>query len=189
MTKITGKLPDHEIRRLSCDALPPMIAGYEKRLLQAYGYDVRLAPGPFRRVSKSWGKPIDPLAMHPDEREFERLEFKLGDKVRVEFGDLWLALSVEWFNLPDDVTMDMQNKSKYCRAGVTPNAGLAPAEAGWRGFFEFELTCLQRNGAVYTVGEPIGQASFWRGAACERPYSSDGHVYQDQDEIKGPAAK
>jgi len=179
-----GPIPDLEIERLACSE-PPLIAPFNPANLNPFGIDITLS-GKAWRLSPRYGRPLDPFDPPPAEA-WEKCEFADGDKIRVEFGDLWLAQTVEFFWLPNDIQCLMLNRSKFARCGATPNAGLAPGDAGWRGFFVLELLCHARQGAVYTVGQKVAQAMFLRGETCRTPYG-DGHVYQDQGEIRGPTA-
>lgn len=161
-----------------------MIEPFEPSALNAYGYDVALF-GEILELKKSWTKPINALKPPPIEA-WKRHRLNAGDEFVVEFGGWYLGRSVEGFKIPDYVTMQMHNRSKYCRAGLTPNAGLAPAEAGWEAdCFVFEFSCHHSRGGIYTMGKRIAQAMFTTGLPCAQPYD-DSHVYQGQDGVWGP---
>ncbi len=162
-----------------------MIEPFDPRALNAYGYDVGLS-GHIWKLSTAWTAPLDPFDPPPAEA-WEEYELGPHTEFIVDFGDLVLARSVEKFRLPNYVTLTMNNRSKFCRCGATPNAGLAPGDAGWHGYFVFELNCLQRNGTIYRVGTRIAQARFSTGVPCNTPYD-DNHVYQGQSGIMGPMA-
>jgi deoxycytidine triphosphate deaminase len=177
-----GPIPDYEIERLARSE-PPLITPFNPDALNPFGVDITLG-NKLRRLSPSWNRPLDVFNPPPCEA-WEDHELKDGEHVLVQFGELWLAQTREFFCLPNNIQCLMLNRSKYARCGATPNAGLAPGDAGWRGFYVLELLSHARQGVLYTVGERVAQAMFLRGATCRKSYD-DTHTYQNQTQIIGP---
>lgn len=173
-----GPIPDIEILTL-CQQDTPLITPFDGSKLQAYGYDVTLS-GDVARLTEEAGI-LDPYQAIPD-GWWQSYGFEDGETFVVKPGELWLALTVESFDLPGDIVSLMLNKSRFARCGFTPNAGLAPGDAGWRGRYVLELVATARPVRL-TVGTAIAQVQFYRGAPCVKPYG-EGHRYQDQQEIR-----
>ena len=178
-----GAVPDWKLEELSGTEIP-IITPFTKENLNGYGYDVTLSGSLWKLCN--WCGPIDPLNPPPDDA-WKRIEHKNGEKVIVSPGELWLALTEEWFNIPSNMICLMLNRSKFARAGASPNCGIAPGEPGWSGRFVLELEASARP-VVYTVGACVAQVMFIAGAPCRNPYSSKEHVYQNQEAILGPMA-
>jgi dCTP deaminase len=121
----------------------------------SYGYDARLAP-----------------------------EFKVFTPVSPDLPPNGYALGVtmETFEIPEDVIVICLGKSTYARTGLIVN--VTPLEPGWRGQVTLEFAnCLPIPTKLY-AHEGICQFLFMRGEKpCEDHYGKRSGKYQDQKGI------
>lgn len=112
-------------------------------------------------------------------------DIRIAESVNLLAGDFALASSIEHFNLPDDLQMDIKDKSSWARQGLAVQNTVA--EPGWRGHLTLELTNHSRMVIIVRAGTPIAQVRFLLLAEpTEQPYRGR---YQDQLAGPQPAIK
>ena len=183
---MNGMLADYQINELCLTdkMLDPFI--YDQRGKPSYGlgstgYDLRL--GTKFLVHQAYKTEI----LYP--RQDNSCLFK-----RVEVSDVFylqphtqvLAETVEWFNMPDDVTSIILGKSSYARLGLLVNC--TPAEPGWKGILTLELANLSALPIALHVGQGIAQALFFRSDRPGRTYAEKETTggYQNQSGVTLP---
>ncbi|OQY05949.1 MAG: dCTP deaminase [Planctomycetales bacterium 4572_13] len=93
--------------------------------LSSFGYDIRVCRQ-FRIFTNVYGTVIDPKNFDP-----QGLVEIDSDICVIPPNSFALALSVEWFRIPDNVSTICVGKSTYARCGIILN--VTPLEAGWEG--------------------------------------------------------
>jgi len=146
--------------------------------LTSFGYDMRLGSKfqmQYRPISAVDAK-IDPK--HTDNWDsvftpfFSDLPFYIPPQTFI------LGVSVEKFNLPDDVWGMVVGKSTYARCGIFVNT--TPMEPAWTGYLTIELyNSLHYPVKVYP-SEGIAQVSFFRGEPPMVNYRTKVGKYQNQ---------
>lgn len=180
-------LNDRQIIEL-CQGDRPMIHPFERRQLGkpsyglgSFGYDIRLGN---RFLVHKFGAntlldpkrfPEDLYTVYETDRHFD-----IAPHANV------LAESVEYFDMPDNVTGLAFGKSTYARCGLLCN--LTPVESGWKGRLTIELANLSPLPIRLYVGEGIAQVVFHKGERPARTYSEKeaGGVYQNQSGVTLP---
>jgi dCTP deaminase len=96
-----------------------------------------------------------------------------------------LASTLEWIEVPDDLSAILAGKSTRAREGIVlENAGYV--DPNWRGELTLELFHFSPRPVLLRHGMPIGQIRFeMMTGRCERPYGSDGLGSHYQNS-KGP---
>lgn len=179
-------LNDTQIRLL-CAGEKPMIEpldhgekkpGKISSGLSSFGYDMRLD-----RVVKVFTNTrcavIDPKAIDPD-----CYVDVVGDEILLPPGGFALGVSIEWFNIPNNVMALVVGKSTYARAGLSVNC--TPMEAGWSGRLTIELENSAPIPVKIYAGEGIAQAVFFCGDLPERTYLQRSATYQGQTGVTLP---
>lgn len=149
-------------------------------------YDVKLSPIEFVVLKRRfpWNilrrfLPIDPKYFFP---EFECRHLKLNRDDTGEFfvmppRSIGLGVTVERFNMPNDVMCIVLGKSTYARVGLICNT--TPVDAGFEGYVTLEFI----NPAPYPVkiyaNEGVAQLIFLRGREALHPYDKT-RKYQNQ---------
>ncbi len=180
-------LNDKQIAEL-CSGDKPMLKPFEKKQcgrpsygLGSFGYDIRL--GKQFLVHKFGVNTILDPKSFPDDLytvyETDR-HFDIAPHANV------LAESMEYFDMPDDVTGLAFGKSTYARCGLLCN--LTPVESGWKGRLTLELANLSPLPIRLHVGEGIAQVVFFRGERPKRTYyeKEAGGMYQHQAGVSLP---
>ena len=147
--------------------------------LSSYGYDLRIADE-FKIFSNIKSACIDPL--HFDDETY--VDFK-GEVCILPPNSYALARSVEYFNLPRDVTAICLSKSTYARAGCIINATVA--EAGWSGELVIEISNATSLPLKIYANMGIAQLLFFKGdVSCKTSYADRGGKYMFQKGIQLP---
>ena len=147
--------------------------------LSSYGYDLRIADE-FKIFSNIKSVCIDPL--HFDDETY--VDFK-GEVCILPPNSYALARSVEYFNLPRDVTAVCLSKSTYARAGCIINATVA--EAGWSGELVIEISNATSLPLKIYANMGIAQLLFFKGdVKCRTSYADRGGKYMFQKGIQLP---
>ncbi len=89
-----------------------------------------------------------------------------------------LAHSVEHIKLPRNLTALVTNKSTPARGGL--NNSTTVGEAGWSGFYTWELVNLLPVPQRLYIGEGVAQILFLRGNPPRTSYADRQGKYQDQ---------
>ena len=148
--------------------------------LSSYGYDIRLSPKEFYLfVDKE--RANDPKQFKQDAVEaIELKEDTNGQYFLMPPHSYGLGVSLELFNIPNNVTGICEGKSTYARSGIMIN--LTPLEAGWSGYLTLEFANVSNAPCRLYANEGIAQIIFFEAEDCLTPYSSRKGKYQDQPE-------
>lgn len=149
--------------------------------LQSFGYDMRLADefAVFHRPLDGEGI-VDPKNFNP-----KLLRQHKGNVCIIPPNCFALGVSVEWFNMPRNVTGLILGKSTYARAGIVAN--FTPAEAGWCGRVTIEISNTSSLPAKVYAGEGFCQILFFMGEDPVSSYADNGGgKYQGQTGITLP---
>jgi len=172
---------------------PPMITPYStgqvrinhkgERILSwgqgSYGYDVRVA-NKFKIFTNINTTVIDPLAF--DDKNYVDFE---GDCVIIPPNSFVLASTIEYFNIPADVTGIVLGKSTLARCGCSCLA--TPLEAGWSGELVLEFANTTPLPMKLYANQGCAQILFFKGdVPCEMSYASRNGKYQNQTGITLP---
>lgn len=139
------------------------------------GYDMRLGTR-FSAVRTDVVGVIDPKASSPVHYD----TFETDQPFLLPPQGYLLGVSVERFQIPEDILGLVIGKSTYARAGVLVNC--TPMEPGWSGYLTIEIANLTPLPVRIYPGEGIAQALFY--TASETPlvsYGARGGKYQNQD--------
>lgn len=137
-----------------------------------FGYDVRLS----NRILHS----PRPLIVDPKNIDvFKDFEEVKTDLITISPNDFILGISVEYFNIPEDIIGICLGKSTYARCGVDVN--ITPLEPGWKGYIVMEIANLSSRLVRIYTNEGIAQVLFLRGLLPSQSYSG---YYQNQDDFK-----
>lgn len=184
-------LNDRQITSLAKDGMiQPFIAEKVRKVngvsvisygLQSFGYDMRLSNefAVFQRPLDGEGV-VDPKNFNP-----ELLRHYVGDVCIIPPNCFALGVSIEWFNMPSNITGLILGKSTYARAGIVAN--FTPAEAGWRGKVTIEISNTSSLPAKVYANEGFAQILFIAGHYPDVSYADNGGgKYQNQDGITLP---
>jgi len=147
--------------------------------VSSYGYDVRIGREFKIFTNVAHGGIIDPKQF--DDRVAVDHE---GDFVIVPANGFVLARTMEFFNMPRDVTGIVLGKSTYARCGLVCIA--TPLEAGWSGEVVLEFANTTPTPIKLYAGEGAAQVLFFRGEECETSYADRNGKYQGQRGITLP---
>lgn len=139
---------------------------------QPFGYDIRIANQfAIFQPPPDWQGYIDPKDF--DERLLRR---HVGDFCMIPANSFALAVSIEYFKMPRNVTGVVLGKSTYARAGTIAN--FTPLEAGWEGNITIEISNSAPLPVKIYANEGFAQVLFLQG---DMPTSSYGQgKYQGQ---------
>lgn len=188
---IRGVLPDHEILRLceECGMIRPYF--HEQRRVcgiswgpSSIGYDVRL--GRDFRLMKQASISDPPLSLAKGIPEDAFMNVEAGEYLVIWPGQFWLAETVEWFQLPDDVHFVVHDKSSLVRLGVCVQNTVG--EPGWCGSLTLEITNHGPRPVRLEVATGIAQLRFYRTVRPAVTYSDRKGKYQNQRGVTLPKA-
>lgn len=191
-------LNDDQIRGYCENAEAPMISPFASHQvrqgptgaaaissgLSSYGYDITLAASGIEifRYQRSNDPIIDPK--HFDKRVLSpdaAITDGTGTYYILEPSDYALGVSVETFDIPDNVLGICYCKSTYARCGLMVNT--TPLEPGWRGQLVLELANLTDLPLKVYANEGIAQVVFFTGDVPSITYADRAGKYQDQKGI------
>jgi len=145
----------------------------------SYGYDIRVS-NRFRIFTNVYGTVIDPKNFDP-----KGLVEVTGDVCLIPPNSFALALSVEWFRIPNNVIVICVGKSTYARCGIIVN--VTPFEPGWEGNAVLEISNTTPLPAKIYAGEGLVQALFFESdTPCKTSYADRKGKYQYQKGITLP---
>lgn len=177
-------LNDIEISKLAeLDIFMPYVGEKTKSLangqpalsfgLSQSGYDIRLSPLSFMVFPRE-SMTIDVKAF-PDGYEETLYKDEKGHYFVVPPGSHALGVSVERFNMPNDVMGLCWGKSTYARAGLIAN--ITPIEPGWCGHLTMSIINPTARYIRVYANEGIAQVVLFRCGEVGKPYEGK---YQDQ---------
>ena len=142
----------------------------------SFGYDIRVS-NQFRIFTNVYGSVIDPKNFDPK----GLVEVK-SDVCVIPPNSFALALSVEWFRIPNNVLTICVGKSTYARCGVIVN--VTPFEPGWEGKAVLEISNTTPLPAKVYAGEGLAQVLFFESdTPCKTSYADRKGKYQNQNDI------
>jgi len=147
----------------------------------SFGYDIRVS-NQFRIFTNVYGAVIDPKNFDP-----KRLVEVNSDVCVIPPNSFALALSVEWFRIPNNVIAICVGKSTYARCGIIVN--VTPFEPGWEGRAVLEISNTTPLPAKIYAGEGLTQVLFFESdTPCMTSYADRKGKYQYQSDIAPPKA-
>ena len=147
----------------------------------SFGYDIRVS-NQFRIFTNVYGAVIDPKNFDP-----KRLVEVNSDVCVIPPNSFALALSVEWFRIPNNVIAICVGKSTYARCGIIVN--VTPFEPGWEGRAVLEISNTTPLPAKIYAGEGLAQVLFFESdTPCMTSYADRKGKYQYQKDITPPKA-
>lgn len=152
----------------------------------SFGYDVR-AGYTWKIFTDVLGAIVDPK--NQDERAYHTIKCldELDDvgtpcePVIIPPNSYALTHTLEYFDLPRNVTCVCIGKSTYARCGIHVN--VTPLEAGWRGQVTVEISNATRLPVKVYPGEGIMQVLFFTGDDPDVCYADRKGKYQNQEGI------
>ncbi len=149
----------------------------------SYGYDARLASD-LRIFTNINSEVIDPYELN--DSCYVKAEIRTDEKGRryalLPPNSFMLGHSIEYFNIPRDVTVICLGKSTWARAGVT--VLVTPLEAGWSGQVVIEIANTTTLPVKIYVEAGICQFLFFQSDDnCNVSYSDRSGKYQSQEGI------
>ena len=148
--------------------------------LSSFGYDIRLSEDELKIRDCDGIRIIDPTdnentpTYTPYIQEYNNREYVKLPPQTVLYG-----LSVERFNLPDNIVGLAVGKSTYARAGV--NVLVTPLEPSWKGRLVIEIANLNRVAVKIYVNEGITQILWLQGEKPNVTYADRAGKYQNQE--------
>jgi len=161
--------------------IPETISGVDHLSygLSAASYEVRILPK-YKLFISDHDLVVDPLDF--DERCCLNLE---GPEITIPPNGFILCLTLENFNLPDDISILCVGKSSLARCGIVVNP--TAIEAGMKGRVVLELSNTSPCPVKIRSGNNgIAKFLFFRSGKCANPY--DGN-YQNQADIILPTTR
>ncbi len=123
---------------------------------------------------------IDPKSF--DEKNFVEV---IGESVTIPPNGFVLAVSEEYFQMPDDVAATVLGKSTYARCGI--NCLATPLEPGWEGYITLEFSNSTPSPVIMYANEGAAQVIFHKGNMRPKvTYGDRGGKYQGQHGITLP---
>ena len=147
--------------------------------ISSYGYDIRVS-NQFRIFTNVYGTVIDPKNFDP-----KGLVEVNSDVCLIPPNSFALALSVEWFRIPNNVLTICVGKSTYARCGIIVN--VTPFEPGWEGRAVLEISNTTPLPAKIYANEGLAQVLFFESdTRCRMSYADRKGKYQRQRDITLP---
>jgi dCTP deaminase len=147
--------------------------------LSSAGYDVRLDTK-FKIFTNINSCLIDPLNF--DEKSLVDVE---GDSIIIPPNSYALGLTVEEFDIPEDVLVIVIGKSTYARAGASINC--TPIEPGFKGKVVIEISNSTPLPLKVYANMGIAQFVFLKASkSCKVSYADKNGKYQNQNTIVTP---
>lgn len=147
--------------------------------LGSYGYDIRMSDVDVRAFRTHPNGIVDPKNFDANAL-FDLPIFKdgTGTYCKMPPHSVLLGYSVEYFQLPGDVTGIAYGKSTLARSGI--HVLITPLEAGWCGNLVIEVANLTGMQSKLYLKEGIAQIQFTRGRPCKVNYADRAGKYQGQ---------
>jgi dCTP deaminase len=147
--------------------------------ISSFGYDIRVS-NKFRIFTNVYGTVIDPKNFDP-----KGLVKVNSDTCLIPPNSFALALSVEWFRIPNNIMTICVGKSTYARCGIIVN--VTPFEPGWEGKAVLEISNTTPLPAKVYAGEGMAQVLFFESdTPCKVSYADRKGKYQNQNDITLP---
>lgn len=141
--------------------------------VSSYGYDIRVS-NHFQIFTNVYGSVVDPKAF--DKQSLVHIE---DDVCIIPPNSFALAITMEYFRIPENVLTVCVGKSTYARCGIIVN--VTPFEPGWEGYAVLEISNTTPLPAKIYAGEGIAQVLFFEGKErCQQSYADRKGKYQCQ---------
>ena len=139
--------------------------------LNSFGYDIRLSDK-FK---------VYPCVYILDPKKHTENDFinYTGNIYTLLPNSFILGLSIEEFNIPNNIVGICLGKSTYARCGLIVN--VTPLEPGWKGRLVIEIANLGRIPVQIYANEGIAQVLFFQDEVPEQVYNG---FYQNQTDFK-----
>ena len=182
--------PDTWIARMAkeCGMIDPFVEEQVRSIdgrpvisygISSFGYDIRVSDR-FRIFTNVYGSIIDPKNF-----DSKGLVDVKSDICVIPPNSFALALSVEWFRIPNNVLTICVGKSTYARCGIIVN--VTPFEPGWEGKAVLEISNTTPLPAKVYAGEGLAQVLFFESETpCKTSYADRKGKYQNQNNITLP---
>jgi len=101
-------------------------------------------------------------------------EFRLtaGEDLVLHPGELMLALTLEYLQLPDDLWGTLEGRSTWARLGLQVHATAGMVDCGFSGYLTLELQNTGRLPLALSPGLRVGQIAFFPVSYVVSPYRS-----------------
>jgi dCTP deaminase len=145
----------------------------------SYGFDIRLSPKDFRVFRHIPGTVINPKRF--DSQNLERVALQHdedGEYFVLPGHSYGLGVSLEFVDIPSNITVICLGKSTYARTGILVNT--TPIEAKWRGHVTLEFSNSSCADCRLYANEGICQLLFFEGEQCDTTYHDRNGKYQNQ---------
>jgi dCTP deaminase len=159
-----------QVKQVTTHSMDERIVSYGT---SSFGYDARLA----NEFKEPIAGVLDPK--HPELATWRSWE--QDGRVVIPPHGFYLAKTLEYFRIPDDVFVICLGKSTYARNGLIVN--VTPLEPGWEGHVTLELSNTTNLPSVVYVGEGICQFVFFRGERPAVSYGDRNGKYQGQRNV------
>jgi dCTP deaminase len=172
-------LTDTEIaKRLTEDGVERLIVSpiVDKRQFGSTTLDVRLGTR-WKILNSALFQSLDPRRSDEIEYMLQRSyeEFRMTAGQSEDFvlhpGELVLALSLEFIQLPPDLWALLEGRSTWARVGLQGHATAGMIDPGFSGYLTFELQNMGRIPLSLFPGLRVGQIAFFHLGEVARPYS------------------
>lgn len=181
-------LPDHQIRNYNIftpfiESSGQVQPGKMGTGLGSYGYDLSLSDREFKiyRDLKRHNDEINPKDFNQDYlEEIELKTDKWGKYFVLPKYSYGLGCSVEYIDMPDNITGIAIGKSTYARIGIIAN--ITPIECGWKGYLTLEFANTSPNNVRIYANEGVVQILLFSSIEPEKTYSDKGGKYNYQPE-------
>ena len=145
----------------------------------SFGYDLRVS-NKFRIFTN-----VHSLVIDPKNFDSKGLVEIIDDVCLIPPNSFVLALSVEYFRIPNNILTICVGKSTYARCGIIVN--VTPFEPGWEGRAVLEISNTTPLPAKIYAGEGLAQVLFFQSdTPCKTSYADRKGKYQYQKEITVP---
>jgi len=142
--------------------------------LDPYGYTLRLS-NEFAYFENNINQPLNPLS----EDIHNTIKYIATDRYLLKPKEVVLGKSIEYIDMPKNVTGFAYTKSTYARLGVFAN--ITTIDAGWEGFLTIEIANLGKNPVYIIANRGIAQIHFIKGEEANSKYNGK---YQKLNGIK-----
>lgn len=96
-------------------------------------------------------------------------------------GEFALAVTKEYFEVPNDLAAKLEGKSSLGRMGLVVHATAGYIDPGFKGQITFEMSNMNTVPIVLYPGMKVAQICFFMmSSEVERPYGTAGNKYQGQ---------
>jgi dCTP deaminase len=141
-----------------------------KTQLGSCSVDLKLGSS-FRVFEHSRHAYIDPFKKDISDDVTREIRIKKGEPFIIQPGDFVLATTIEYLEVPDDLTGRLEGRSSIGRLGVVIHSTAANIECGFRGHITLELANMGKMPVALYPGMRICSISFEQlSSSADVPY-------------------